>query len=59
MVQQRLSQPDAARRSLGQLQTTMKSPGYNFDAAESAAFLSEAEALIELAPVFPADPFAP
>jgi len=59
MAQQRLGQPDAARRSLAQLRTTMKSPGANFDAAESAAFLREAEALIELDPMFPADPFAP
>ena len=59
MAQQRLGQSDAARRSLAQLRTTMKSPGMNFDAAESAAFLREAEVLIELDPVFPADPFAP
>ncbi len=59
MAQQRLGKSDAARRSLGQLRTTMKSPGANFDAAESAAFLREASVLIELDPVFPADPFAP
>jgi eukaryotic-like serine/threonine-protein kinase len=59
MAQQRLGQSDAARRSLAQLRTTMKSPGANFDAAESAAFLREGEVLIELDPVFPADPFAP
>jgi eukaryotic-like serine/threonine-protein kinase len=59
MAQQRLGKSDAARRSLVQLRNTMKSPGTNFDAAESAAFLREAEVLIELDPAFPADPFAP
>jgi hypothetical protein len=59
MAQQRLGESDAARRSLTQLRTTIKSPGANFDSVESAGFVREAEVLIELDPVFPADPFAP
>jgi hypothetical protein len=59
MAQQRLGQSDAARQTLARLRAAMKSPPPNHDAKENAAFLREAEVVIELDPAFPADPFAP
>jgi hypothetical protein len=59
MSQQRLGDSDAARQTLAQLRAALKAPGPNLDFAENAAFLCEAEAVIELDPAFPADPFAP
>jgi WD40 repeat protein/tRNA A-37 threonylcarbamoyl transferase component Bud32 len=58
MAQQRLGQVEAARRTLTRLRATMKAPAPNTNAEEDAAFHSEAEAVIELDPAFPADPFA-
>jgi predicted Ser/Thr protein kinase len=59
MAQQRLGQVEAARQTLTHLRAAMKVPAPNRNAEDDAAFLCEAEALIELDPAFPADPFAP
>jgi hypothetical protein len=59
LAQQRLGQPEAARRTLAQLRAAMKTPPGRTGLSEAAAFLGEAEALIELDPAFPTDPFAP
>jgi hypothetical protein len=58
MAQQSLGQHEAARQTLSQLRAAMKTPSGITSPADSAAFLREAEALIELDPAFPADPFA-
>jgi uncharacterized protein HemY len=58
MAQQRLGQVEQARRTLAQLRAAVKAPSGISD-PEGAAFLREAEVLIELDPAFPADPFAP
>jgi hypothetical protein len=59
MAQHRLGRTQAARQTLAQLRAAVKAPPEITDFAENAAFLREAEAVIELDPAFPADPFAP
>jgi hypothetical protein len=59
MTQYRLGQPEAARRILAQLRAVMKTHRWITGPREAVAFLREAEAVIELDPAFPADPFAP
>src|SRR5262249_2091159 len=60
LAQHGLGQPEAARRTLAQLRAALKAaPSKIADPREAAASLREAEALIQLDPAFPADPFAP
>jgi hypothetical protein len=59
MAQQRLGEVEAARQTLTRLRAVMKAPARGANTEDAAAFLHEAEALIELDPAFPADPFAP
>jgi hypothetical protein len=58
MANHRLGQTLTARQTLAQLRAAMKTPAEITDPTENAAFLREAEVLIELDPAFPADPFA-
>jgi hypothetical protein len=58
MAQQSLGQLDAARRTLTLLRAAVKASPKGIDPTDNAAFLREAEVLIELDSAFPADPFA-
>jgi hypothetical protein len=59
LAQQSLGQVEQARRTLAQLRAAVKAPPEMTDPEENAMILREAEAVIELDPAFPADPFAP
>jgi tetratricopeptide (TPR) repeat protein len=60
MAYQRLGKPAEARAKLDRLRDVMRRGDPNTrQAAEHLAFLAEAEAVVLLDPVFPADPFAP
>jgi WD40 repeat protein/tRNA A-37 threonylcarbamoyl transferase component Bud32 len=59
MAQQVLGEVEQARRTLAQLRAAVKEPPKNSGLADNAAFLREAEVLIEADPAFPPDPFAP
>ncbi len=57
MAQHRQGQPENARATLSWLRESMKETRWAND-LESQGFLREAEALVRLDPIFPADPFA-
>jgi hypothetical protein len=59
LSQQKLGQQEAARQTLAQFRDAVKATGYRTEPGEVVDFLREAEAVIELDPAFPADPFAP
>jgi hypothetical protein len=59
MAQQRLGEVEAARQTITRLRAVVKAPARGANTEEDAAFLHEAEALIELDPAFPANPFTP
>jgi hypothetical protein len=58
MAHHRLGQTLAAHQALAQLRAAMKTPSEIPNPTQDAAFLREAEVLIELDPAFPPDPFA-